>query len=288
MNESASGSPATPFDWSGATASGWLANAARIEGQLQPVEDVLFEVAAIRPGERVLDVGCGRGGAARRAAGLVGAEGRVTAVDISAELLEAASAVDSPPGSAMIDWVRADAETHRFEPSYDLVLSRFGVMFFADPVAAFANLRTALRPDGRLVVAVWQRREVSLIHQLGLDTVVRVAAERGVELRPIAPDAGPFSIGTADRAQRLLDEAGWSEVGYDTRLLPLYAGGPGCPAVEAARTALSMGMLEPLVRDLPDELVDTIRDELTAVYEGRWDGAGVLLEGSIALLTARP
>ncbi len=144
-------------------------------GGLKPVADVLFAAANLRTGERVLDVGCGTGVTTHWAAREVGPSGRVVGLDISADMLAAAAAEPARDGAAPVEWVTADAVTWPPTPdAFDVVLSRFGVMFFSDPTAAFTRLATATRSGGRLAMTVWARRDDSDLFAVPL----RAALER--------------------------------------------------------------------------------------------------------------
>jgi ubiquinone/menaquinone biosynthesis C-methylase UbiE len=169
--------------------------AERVEAQLAPVSDVLFAAAALEPGERVLDVGCGLGSTTRRAAGIVGATGAVSGIDISLDMIEQARAVATPSG-APIEWILADAQTARLPAGrYDAVISRFGTLFFDDPLIAFGNLAGCARPGGRLCAAAWQRRDRSPILQQVLVVAVAAAAAHGHLIDVGMPDDGPFAYG---------------------------------------------------------------------------------------------
>ena len=121
------------------------------EALIGPFGQAMLDAARLQPGERVLDVGCGFGTSTLEAAERVAPSGRVVGVDISAAMLEPARRRVAAAGLEMIDLLQADAQVHRFEAaSFDVVISRFGMMFFEDPVAAFANLAGALQPGGRL------------------------------------------------------------------------------------------------------------------------------------------
>ncbi|MBL0901150.1 MAG: class I SAM-dependent methyltransferase, partial [Reyranella sp.] len=136
--------------WNGPGGQGWLAAYGRIERSLVDINRDVLALAAVQPGERVLDVGCGTGDTT---AALAKTAGSVLGVDISEPLVAAAKAKDIANSAFLV----ADAATQAFEPgSFDLVFSRFGVMFFADPVAAFANLHRALKPSGRLAFVCWR------------------------------------------------------------------------------------------------------------------------------------
>src|SRR4051812_19646648 len=152
--------------WDGDRVARWLRQAAGVEGQLAPVSDVLFAAARLQPGESVLDVGCGTGPTTYAAAAAVGPTGHVCGLDISGEMLAAAASAPpadaDPAASAPIEWLEADPVAWSPPgPDRDVVLSRFGVMFFSDPAAAFANLARATRAGGRLAFACWQRRDES-------------------------------------------------------------------------------------------------------------------------------
>ena len=137
--------------WSGVGGERWLANEAALERQLDHVTDELLAAAAPQMGERVLEVGCGTGGLALRLAEAVGPAGRVLAVDISEPLLGRARA--RAPG---VEFRLADAQSAGLpEAAHDVAVSRFGVMFFDDPAAAFGNVRRSLRPGGRLCFVCW-------------------------------------------------------------------------------------------------------------------------------------
>ncbi len=137
-----------------AGSAGPIAHAAQ-ESLLGPIADVLIDRARPKPGERVLDVGCGSGATTFAFAKAVAPDGFALGLDVSDPMLSQARAF--APKGLPLDFVLADATVHPFEPaSFDLLASRFGVMFFADPIASFTNLRRALKPTGRLAFACWR------------------------------------------------------------------------------------------------------------------------------------
>src|SRR5947209_193330 len=132
--------------WNGAAAEIWVAQQERLDRQLDALGNAALEALAPRAGEHILDVGCGSGQTTLQLAGAVGPGGRVVGVDISQPMLAAA---EKRKKDAPVSFLRADAQTHAFDQPFDAIYSRFGVMFFADPVRAFANLRRSLKPRGR-------------------------------------------------------------------------------------------------------------------------------------------
>ena len=142
--------------WNTVAGPRWVGLAGFVEKRVQKVNDLLLARSAVAPGEKVIEVGCGTGAATVPLAEAVGDTGEVVGIDISEPMLAAARERISQSGLSNITLLRADAQVHAFEPNrFDLIASRFGVMFFADPVAAFRNLLGAMRPGGRLCFACW-------------------------------------------------------------------------------------------------------------------------------------
>lgn len=273
--------------WRGRLSTGWLSQASRLEAMLAPVDDPLLASAAPALAESVLDVGCGRGVTARRVAELVGVDGRVVGVDVSVDTIAAAGSIDAAPDSAPIEWIAADAAALSLDRPVDLVVSRFGVMFFDDPVAAFTNLRTVTRPEGRLAVAVWLPRTQSEFQRRSLDTAVAAAHRLGVHLHLPDPVSGPFRYGDREWFTGVLEDAGWRQVGWEPCELHLHVGGPGTSAAEAAALGMANGPLAMLTGGLEDDLRREIEHEVAVDLERAWDGTGVRLAAGIAVVTAR-
>ena len=137
--------------WNGSTATNWVAAEERMAELLAPLSRHVIERARVRPGEAVLDIGCGCGGTSLA---MAGAGARVLGIDVSGPML--ARAREHGRGNDQVEFIEADAASNPFNPEFDLLFSRFGVMFFADPAAAFANLRGGLNPTGRLCFICWQ------------------------------------------------------------------------------------------------------------------------------------
>src|SRR6185369_15072156 len=169
-----------------------------------------MDAAAVAAGERVLDVGCGCGSTTIELARRAGPTGHVVGADISGPMLADARARTAAAGLGNVELVHADAQTHAFPPSaFDLVFSRFGVMFFADPTAAFANLRGALRPGGRLAFVCWRSLPENPWMAVPLMAALQHLPPPTI---PGPEDPGPFSFADRGRVERILGGAGWSDV----------------------------------------------------------------------------
>jgi SAM-dependent methyltransferase len=275
--------------WAGDRVARWLRQSEGLERQLAPVSEVLFGAVGLAPGERVLDVGCGTGPTTRQAAGLVGPSGAVTGLDVSADMLAAAAGVAVPPGAAPITWTTADVVA--WSPpdgAYDAVISRVGVMFFSDPPAAFAHLAAAVRPGGRLALAVWVRRDESDLFGVPLHATLEVRRRHGLDDPDGIPqEGGPFSLGDVAVAIALLEGAGWADVTGTTHQLALPFGG-GLAPEPAAGAAADFGPTRIAFEDLADDVRAEARAAIADAFRSHVDARGhVVLGGRINLLTAR-
>ena len=274
--------------WEGERVARWIASASSLEPQLAPVSDALFEVAALRPGERVLDIGCGTGPTTHRAAAMVGPTGAVTGLDVSAEMLDAARAsAVADATTAATDWVAADA-THWAGPAdlFDVVISRFGVMFFDDPAAAFANLAALTRPGGRLVVAVWSHRRDNPLFEIPL--AAALAVRDGFRLPPVdVPSAylGAFSLSEPDDVRDLLRGNGWADIEIDERRLRLPLAG-GRPLDEAARSTLEVGPTRVVTDDMDPSQKAAVVVAIAEALLPHQVGSAVVLDASIHIVSA--
>ena len=269
--------------WNGETGRNWVTHDALMEAMLQPLGEYVMDTLAPQPGEHVLDIGCGCGHTSLSLAGRVGAEGSVTGVDISAPMLAVASHFAAERSS--IHFVEADAQTHAFEPErYDMVFSRFGVMFFEDPVAAFTNIRSALRASGRLAFCCWQPRAVNPFM-----TVPAIAA---LELLPAPPEMpprtpGPFAFEEADYVTAVLINAGFKSVAVMPLQQPLTFG-RGLSLTNIVERLVQIGPIAQMVRDAPEDLQQPVRDKVAdAVKPFYNEETGMTLDGQFWQVTAR-
>jgi len=269
--------------WNGAGGHTWVARQAHTDITLAPVSAALLTLAAPRAGERVLDIGCGCGGSTLAFARAVGPDGRVAALDISAPMLAEGQARAEAAGIANIDWLQADAATATLD-KFDLLVSNFGLMFFGDPVAAFAHLRRAAGPGARIIFVCWRSLAENPwlavpMHAVSLHLPPRPEAD------PQAP--GMFAFADPQRVSQVLTAAGWAPPRLDKLDLDLdIAAGHGLD--EAVAQSTKIGAVNSWLRGQPAEVaaaaVASIREAL-APYQER---TSVPLRGAMWLVSSAP
>jgi SAM-dependent methyltransferase len=267
--------------WNSAGGHRWVERQESLDIVLGPILQVTLERAQLRQGECVVDIGCGTGASSIALAERVGPSGQVLGVDVSAPML--ARAAQRLPPSAPVKFVRADATTYRFEPAaFDLLFSRFGVMFFGQPARAFANLRSALKPTGRLAFACWRKFDENPWLQLPL----RAALEHVPPLpRPGPEDPGPFSFASELRVRRILADAGYQSVLIEPRDLDLdIACGGGIE--EALEAAMALGPTSLALQDQGAETRAAVATSIRRGLQPYQHGNQVALAGAIWLVTA--
>ncbi len=272
--------------WNESAGPVWVAQQERMDAQIGPHGARARARAAIRGGERVLDVGCGCGGTTLELAGDVGASGRVVAVDISRPMLERGKQRAIAAGLAdRIEWRLDDAQTASFESgAFDLIYSRFGVMFFADSVGAFANLRRALKPGGRLAFVCWQPRDKNP----WMMAPALAAAQHIAFPAPPAPDApGPFAFGDEARVRGILESAGFVDIAHEPVNEPMRLAGDSVE--EALELFLEIGPVGAALRAAKptDEQRSGVIAAVRAVLESFETPRGIEAAAGTWIVTAR-
>lgn len=267
--------------WNGTGGHHWAERQQRQDIVLAPVSKALLDRAAVKPGESVIDVGCGCGATTFDLAERVGANGHVMGIDISAPMLKRAHEL-TPPG-APVEFMLADATVYPFVPySADLLFSRFGVMFFAEPSESFANMRKALRPSGRLAFACWRTPRDNPWMMFGL----REAYKHVPKLPELGPDdPGPFSFASEERVCRILDEAGFTGIAMERVDLSLDIATGGGPEA-ALETILAIGPTSRALDGQPPEKVAAVTEAIRTALAAQVKGNTVPLGGSIWIVTA--
>ena len=267
--------------WNGPGGRHWTDRQEIQDAVLAPVSEVLIARAAVETGEKIIDIGCGCGATTLAIAVRAGASGDALGLDISAPML--ARAKERTPPGAPVRWVAADATVYPFEPGRaDLLFSRFGVMFFADPTLSFANMRTGLRPGGRLVFACWREPRQNPWLMLPLQAAYN-HAPRLPEFGP--EDPGPFSFASEERVRHVLSKAGFSSVAMQpvNLLLDVAVGGGLDAAVEGA---LEIGPASRALEDQPPEVRSAAARAIRAALAPHQKGESVPLGAAIWIVTA--
>lgn len=234
-------------------------------------------------GEHVLEIGCGTAAVTLPLARAVGEDGRVVAVDISEPMLEVARQRIAESGLRNITLLSGDAQSYAFEPAgFDVATSRMGVMFFAEPVTAFRNIRGALKSDGRLVFACWAPLAENRHWLISYEIAVRLL---GPPATSPEQEVGPLAFGNPDYVRRVLLEAGFADISIE-RAHPTIIGGS---AEEEARQALVMGPTARLIeaKEPSDAVRRKIADEVAAAFATLASTGPIRLPATIFLVTAR-
>ncbi len=267
--------------WNGNGGQRWVERQAALDDMLAPIDALLLERAAIQAGERVLDIGCGCGATTIAAAAGVGANGGVLGIDVSAAMLIRAN--ELAPAEAPVGFVQGDAMVHHFKAaSCDLMISRLGVMYFADPVRGFLNIRNALRSGGRVTFAAWRdlRDNPWALEPLQAvyDHVPKLPG-----LPPRAPD--DFAFAPQDWLEQVLNDAGLRRVRLERRDFALdMSGGQGLEG--AALSALAIGPAGRAVDGQPPDVVAAATTAISKALSGYARGAAVTLPASVWIVTA--
>jgi SAM-dependent methyltransferase len=265
--------------WNGDEGCEWARDWEHYDRGFRGYHLLLLDAAAVVDGERVLDIGCGNGESTRAAARATPG-GAALGADISSPMIERARAIAEAEGIANARFEVADAQVHPFEEHHDLVLSRFGAMFFADPEAAFANIGRSLCPSGRVALVAWQ----GLAENEWLQTI-RGTLARGRDL-PSPPHGmpGPFGLADPDRVVELLTGAGFADIEITDARERFWAGANAEDAFTfVSGTGPARGLLQGLE---PDDQASGL-EALRAALATHDTGDGVYLDSAAWLITAR-
>jgi SAM-dependent methyltransferase len=283
MTETSIANTAQHEYWNTVAGPRWVGLDGFVERRVRAVNDLLLARSGVAAGESVLEIGCGTGAATVPFAAAVGERGRVVGIDISEPMLAGARKRIAESGFRNISLLQADAQVHRFEPNrFDLIASRFGVMFFADPVAAFSNLLPAARPDGRLCFACWGPLGDNKHWLIPYDVVLR-------HLGPPAPQPrhlpGPLAFGDPGYVRSILETAGFADVEINRETPDIIGSTPE----EEADYACIMSPAGRLIDEKkPAEAVrEKIRQEMIEAFAAYAGGKSMLLPSTVFIVTAQ-
>jgi SAM-dependent methyltransferase len=280
-DETAANPNAAQIDYWNATAGQtWALFQDHLDRQLEPLGLKALETLAPKAGERVADIGCGCGRTTLQLAERVGATGAAVGLDISRPMLEVARRRAEAAGLAQARFVEADAQTADLDAgAFDAVFSRFGVMFFTDPAAAFANIRRAIKPGGRLAFVCWRPF---------LDNPwMRAPFEAAQPFLPPSPPPdptapGPFAFADAGRVRAILEQAGFEQIAID----PFDASIGGGDVDETVSLAFKVGPLGAALREHPDA-APAVTEAVRAAVSRRLTPSGVLMPAAVWIVQAR-
>ena len=267
--------------WNGQGGHTWVERQAHTDITLAPMSQALLAFAAPRPGEGVLDVGCGCGATTLDLARAVGPAGRVVALDISGPMLDEGRARARAAGIANVEWRQADAATADLD-GFDLVTSAFGVMFFGEPVAAFAHMRRAARPGARMALVCWRPLAENPWMEVPMKAVLHHLPPRP-KAAPNAP--GMFAFADPRYVSEILTAAGWASPQCDRLDLDLdIAAGRGLE--EAVTQTTRIGAINSWLRNQPAEIVSAAVESVREALSAHVDGASVRLPGAMWLISS--
>lgn len=267
--------------WNSRAGETWVEAQEQMDLMLAPLSALALDAAAPQPGERAIDVGCGCGDTSLAIANRGAA---VWGVDISAPML--ARAKTRAEGMKDVAFTETDAATQSYTPDHDLVFSRFGVMFFADPVAAFANIKTGLTPSGRLVFVCWQAAAANAWLSIAGRAVQPFLPEADPEADPVNPRApGPFAFADATYLETILASAGYANIDIASVTPTLHVGDD---MDDAMRFQSRIGPLSRVLAELDDAQRKAALDAARAALAEHETAAGIDLISAAWVVSARP
>jgi SAM-dependent methyltransferase len=271
--------------WSELGGQAWVANQDQMDRQLSVCGAAALKALGAKPGESVLDVGCGCGATTLELAAAVGATGRVVGLDISVPMTQVATQRLSEAGLHHGSATVGDAQVATVQEiggQVDAIFSRFGVMFFADPIAAFTNLRALAKPTARLAFVCWQEASKN-----------RMFSDLGKELGALFPSSappdpfapGPLAFADPSRIQSILTTSGWSRIEVTSHLAPMQLFGTA-DFDEALEGSLQIGSAARLLQGASDDVVSKVRGAAKRVLASQWTDQGAVVDSATWIVTA--
>jgi SAM-dependent methyltransferase len=266
--------------WNGPVGERWARLQEKIDLHMEEITEAVLRFAAPREGEHILDIGCGCGTTTFLLAFKAGRDGTTAGIDISAPMLSVARARAMAQNAGIV-FVEGDASAHDFQPVFDLAFSRFGIMFFADPVSAFVNIGKALAPGGRLVFVCWRSMAENIWASAPMEAAMHLLPPQE-PADPLAP--GPFAFADRARLHRILAGANYSQI----EIAPFDGSmNMGVTLEEAAAEVLNVGPLSRIASDMDEELRARICKSVEGAYARYASEAGVAPPAACWFVRAR-
>lgn len=263
--------------WNGRMGSAWVSVEDYIDRMLEPISRVGIARAATSHGEKVIDIGCGCGTTTLQ---LAASGASVWGYDISENMIERANEKDH--GGAAVQYAVADAAEHPYADDHDVAFSRFGVMFFSDPVRAFTNIRSALKPGGRVVYLCWQPPANNPWLSIAGAALQPFMPEDAPTPDPDAP--GPFSMANPDRTRNVLEEAGLVDIAIEPVEEKIHL---GKNIEELMEFQMQIGPLSALKESLDEETMQQAKQAVVDAFSQHIGDGGISLAAAAWLVTAR-
>ena len=270
--------------WSGVLFDRWARYRDVLAVSIHEFSDVAFDLCRPQPGERVLDVGCGLGETTRSLAELVGPTGEAVGIDAGERFVETATAEAAEAGAGNVSYMTGDVQVADMGSGFDLAFSRFGTMFFASPVAALRNVRSSLRPGGRLCMVVWRSKLANEWLYRG-ELVVEKYLERPEETDEPTCGPGPFSMANADTTSDIVTAAGFTDVSLRRCDISYLMGRDMDQAMEVVMAIGPAGELIRLAKDDAEKIRPQLERELREAYADLEREDGVWAEASTWIVT---
>ncbi len=270
--------------WSGVLFDRWARYRDVLAVSIHEFSDVAFDLCRPQPGERVLDVGCGLGETTRSLAELVGPTGEAVGIDAGERFVETATAEAAEAGAGNVSYMTGDVQVADMGSGFDLAFSRFGTMFFASPVAALRNVRSSLRPGGRLCMVVWRSKLANEWLYRG-ELVVEKYLERPEETDEPTCGPGPFSMANADTTSDIVTAAGFTDVSLRRCDISYLMGRDMDQAMEVVMAIGPAGELIRLAKDDAEKIRPQLERELREAYADLERDDGVWAEASTWIVT---
>ena len=267
--------------WNSDSANYWISQKQALDQLLEPWARLLLDAADLSGRENIADIGCGSGATTLKFAASLNMTGRITGIDLSKRLIDTAISTAQERALENVSFVEADAAQYRFHSPQDLMISRCGVMFFGDFVAAFSNLRASLNNTGRVLFVVWRAPEENDWYQFPVRCAAAFSEEEQQQFDPNAP--GAFALADSSRVQNILEAAGFRNIRLRAVTEKLCV---GQTVQSAADMFLAMDRIRKLLDHSDPVLLNKVKRHMVQGLADYQQESGVYMNGTCWLVSA--